>query len=112
MFYFETFRIILNPSSVKKIKQHLAMSAIQNHKALWRKKRQCCDAKDVKGKPKTASHVKIAESKCSAKSYADNIKLTCKDCTELTCKDCEVLSLYTKIFSCVRLNNTVEIFIR
>jgi len=24
------------------------MSAIQNHKALWRKKRQCCDAKDVK----------------------------------------------------------------
>jgi len=34
MFYFETFRIILNPSSVKKIKQHLAMSAIQNHKAL------------------------------------------------------------------------------
>ena len=35
------------------------MSAIQNHKALWRKKRQCCDAKDVKRKPKTASHVKI-----------------------------------------------------
>jgi len=34
MFYFETFRIILNPSSVKKLKQHLAMSAIQNHKAL------------------------------------------------------------------------------
>jgi len=34
MFYFETFGIILNPSSVKKIKQHLAMSAIQNHKAL------------------------------------------------------------------------------
>jgi len=50
------------------------MSAIQNHKALWRKKRQCCDAKDVKRKPKTASHVKIAESKCRAKSYAENIK--------------------------------------
>jgi len=50
------------------------MSAIQNHKALWRKKRQCCDAKDVKGKPKTASHVKIAESKCRAKRYAENIK--------------------------------------
>jgi len=31
MFYFETFRISLNPSSVKKIKQHLAMSAIQTH---------------------------------------------------------------------------------
>jgi len=31
------------------------MSAIENHKALWRKKRQCCDAKDVKRKPKTAS---------------------------------------------------------
>jgi len=60
MFYFETFRIILNPSSVKKIKQNLAMSAIQNHKALWCKKRQYCDAKDVKRKPKTASHVKIA----------------------------------------------------
>ena len=43
------------------------MSAIQNHKALWRKKRQCCDAKDVKRKPKTASHVKIAESKCRPK---------------------------------------------
>ena len=40
------------------------MSAIQNHKALWRKKRQCCDAKDVKRKTKTASHVKIAKSKC------------------------------------------------
>jgi len=32
MFYFETFRIILNPSSVQKITQLLAMSAIQNHK--------------------------------------------------------------------------------
>jgi len=30
MFYFETFRIILNPSAVKKIKQHLGMLAIQN----------------------------------------------------------------------------------
>jgi len=50
------------------------MSAIQNHKALWRKKRQCCDAKHVKRKPKTASHVKIAESKCRAKSYAENTK--------------------------------------
>ena len=49
------------------------MSAIQNHKALWRKKRQCCDAKDVQRKPKTASHVKIAESKCRAKSYAENV---------------------------------------
>jgi len=34
MFCFGTFRITLNPSSVKKIKQHLAMSAIQNNKAL------------------------------------------------------------------------------
>jgi len=50
------------------------MSAIQNHTALWRKKSQCCDAKDVKCKLKTASHVKIAESKCRAKSYAENIK--------------------------------------
>ena len=74
MFYFEMFWIILNPSSIKKMKQHLAMLAIQNHKALWRKKRQCCDAKDVKRKPKTASHIKIAESKCRAKSYAENIK--------------------------------------
>jgi len=30
MFYFETFRIIPNPSSVNKIKQRLAMLAIQN----------------------------------------------------------------------------------
>jgi len=52
MFYFETYGIYLNPSSVKKLKQHMAMSAIQNHKALWRKKRQCCDAKDVKCKPR------------------------------------------------------------
>ena len=29
-FYFETFRIIINPSSVKKIKQHLAMLSVQN----------------------------------------------------------------------------------
>jgi len=50
------------------------MSAIQNHKALWCKKRQNCDAKDVKRKPKTDSHVKIAESKRRAKSYAENIK--------------------------------------
>jgi len=34
MFYFETFQYVLNPSSVKKIKQHLAMSAIQNQEAL------------------------------------------------------------------------------
>jgi len=39
MFYFETFWTILNPSSVKKIKQHLAMLLIQNHKALWHQKR-------------------------------------------------------------------------
>ena len=50
------------------------MSAIQNHKALWRNKRQCCDAKDIKRHLKTASHVKIAESKCRAKSYAENIR--------------------------------------
>jgi len=50
------------------------MSAIQNHKVLWRKKKQCCDAKDVKRKPKRASHVKIAESKGRAKSYAENFK--------------------------------------
>jgi len=74
MFYFETFQIILNPSSIKKIKQHLAVSAIQNHKPLRRKKRECCDAKDVKRKPKTPTHVKIAERKCRAKSYAENIK--------------------------------------
>ena len=43
------------------------MSAIQNHKALWRKKRQCCDAKDVKRKPKIASHVKIAEANAGLK---------------------------------------------
>jgi len=29
------FLIILNASSVKKIKQHLAMVAIQNQKTLW-----------------------------------------------------------------------------
>ena len=34
MFYFETFRIIPNPSSVNKIKQHLAMLAIQNRYTL------------------------------------------------------------------------------
>jgi len=32
MFYFETFWIIFNTSSIKKIKQHLTMSAIQNQK--------------------------------------------------------------------------------
>jgi len=50
------------------------MSAIQNHKALWRKKRQCCDEKDVKRKTKTDSHVKIAKSKCRAKSYVEYVK--------------------------------------
>ena len=49
------------------------MSAIQNDKAVWRKKRQC-DAKDVKRKAKTASHVKIAESKCRTNRYAENAK--------------------------------------
>jgi len=38
------------------------MSAIQNQKALRRKISQC-DAKDVKSKTKTASHVTTAESK-------------------------------------------------
>ena len=28
------------------------MLAIRNHKALWRKKRQCCDAEEVKRKPR------------------------------------------------------------
>jgi len=74
MFYFEMFRIVLYASSVKKIKQHLAMLAIQNDKALWHKKRQSCDAKDVKRKLKRASHVKISENKSRAKSYAENIK--------------------------------------
>ena len=50
-----------------KIKQHLAMSAIQNHKALWRRKRQCCDTKDVKRKPKTASHVKLLKANAGPK---------------------------------------------
>ena len=55
------------------------MSAIQKHKVLWRKKRQCCDTKDVKRKPKTSSHVKIAESKCRTKSYAENIKTNLRE---------------------------------
>ena len=46
-----------------KIKQHLAMSAIQNHKALWRKKRQCCDVKDVKRKTKTPATSKSLKAK-------------------------------------------------
>jgi len=50
MFYFETFQIISIFS--QKIKQHLAVKAIQNHKALLRKKRQCCDAKDVNANPR------------------------------------------------------------
>jgi len=70
-FILRRFGLFFNPSSVKKIKHHLAMSGIQNHKALWRKKRQC-DVKDVKRKTKTASHVKIAKSKSS--SYAENAK--------------------------------------
>jgi len=37
MFCFETLRIVLNPSSVKKMKQHLAMSAIKKQKVLLRK---------------------------------------------------------------------------
>ena len=49
------------------------MSAIQNHKALWRKKRQC-DAKDVKRKTKTARHVKFAKSKFRNNSYTENAK--------------------------------------
>ena len=47
------------------------MSAIQNQKALWHKKSQC-EAKDVKRKTKTASHVNIAKSKCRTNSYAEN----------------------------------------
>jgi len=53
------------------------MPAIQNHKALWRKKRQCCDAKDVKRKPKTASHVKIAESTFSVDETVKPIPVLC-----------------------------------
>jgi len=62
MFCFETVRIILKSIFSQKIKQHLAMLAIQNRKALWRKNQQC-HAKDVKCKTKTASHVKTAKSK-------------------------------------------------
>ena len=80
MFYFETFRIILNPSSVKKVKQHLAMSAIQNHKALWRKKRQCCNVKDVKRKPKTAiimAHpVVVDDELCASPFFLRSLWLT------------------------------------
>jgi len=70
MFYFETFRIIF---SLKKVKQPQAMSAIQNQKALWRKKSQC-DEKDVKSKTKTTSYVKSAESTSRTNSYAENAK--------------------------------------
>ena len=52
------------------------MSAIQNHKALWRKKRQCCDAKDVKRKPKTASHVKIVSHVSHVKKNEKGIEIT------------------------------------
>jgi len=49
------------------------MSGIQNQKALWRKKWHC-DAKDVKSKNKSASHVKIAKSKSRTNSYEENAK--------------------------------------
>jgi len=49
------------------------MPAIQTHEALWGKKRQC-DAKDVKYKVKTGSHVKIAKTKCRTNSYTENAK--------------------------------------
>jgi len=71
-FYFETFWIILTPSSVKKIKQHLAMLAIQNQKTLWRKKWQC-DAKDVKCKTKTTNPVKFANSESKTR-HAESAK--------------------------------------
>jgi len=74
MFYFETFRIILNPPTVKKLKQLLAMSAVQNHKALWRKKRQCCDAIDVKRKPRPPATSK------SFKANAMQGQKPCREC--------------------------------
>ena len=70
--YLRCFGLILIHLQIK-TKQHLAMSAIQNQKALWRKKRQC-DAKDVKSKTKTASHVKIVKCKIRTNSYAENAK--------------------------------------
>jgi len=46
------------------------MLAIQNQKTLWRKK-QPCDAKDVKSKTKTANPVKFAKNK-SRTIYAES----------------------------------------
>jgi len=40
VFYLETFGIMLSSITSRKIKQHLAMLAIQIQKALWHKKRQ------------------------------------------------------------------------
>ena len=88
MFYFETFRIILNPSSVKKLKQLLAMSAIQNHNALWRKKRQCCDAKDVKGKPRPpATSKKAPVGKCHLNIIYQQRLLLCLEAQLLSTKE-------------------------
>jgi len=55
------FRLFLKSIFSQKIKQHLAMLAIQNQKVLRRKKRRC-DAKDV--------------SKSRTKTYAENAKKT------------------------------------
>jgi len=66
-FILRHFGLFFNPSSVKKLKQHLVMSAIQNHKALWRKKRQCCDAKDAKRKPRQTAMSKSLKANAGRK---------------------------------------------
>ena len=50
------------------------MSAIQNHKALWCKKRQC-DAKDVQAKPRPPAKSKLQIFICSCSVLEVNIIL-------------------------------------
>ena len=49
------------------------MLPIQNQKTLWRKKQQC-DAKDVKSKTKTPNPVKFAKGKRRTNSYGESAK--------------------------------------
>jgi len=70
-FYFETFRIILNPSSVKKIKQHLARLAIQTKRLCGaRNNGETQKTSKTKPQPPTTSK-KLAKSTSRNNSYGE-----------------------------------------
>jgi len=89
-FILRRFGLFLIHLQSKNIKQHLAMLAVKNQKALWRKKLQC-DAKDVKSKITTPNPVKFAKSK---RMTTWTFKFTVY--TTLHRSRCACLSLYLK----------------